>query len=32
VKAICNTDAVMQPKSTFFYPKVMTGLAFNPVR
>jgi uncharacterized protein (DUF1015 family) len=32
VKAICNTDAVMPPKSTFFFPKVMTGLAFNPVR
>jgi len=32
VKAICNTDAVMPPKSTFFYPKVMTGFAFNPVR
>jgi uncharacterized protein (DUF1015 family) len=32
VKEICNTDAVMPPKSTFFYPKVMTGYAFNPVR
>jgi uncharacterized protein (DUF1015 family) len=32
VKAICNTDAVMPPKSTFFFPKVMTGFAFNPVR
>jgi uncharacterized protein (DUF1015 family) len=31
VKAICNTDAVMPPKSTFFFPKVMTGFAFNPV-
>jgi uncharacterized protein (DUF1015 family) len=32
VKAICNTDTVMPPKSTFFFPKVMTGFAFNPVR
>jgi uncharacterized protein (DUF1015 family) len=32
VKEIANTDAVMPPKSTFFFPKVMTGLAFNPVR
>jgi uncharacterized protein (DUF1015 family) len=32
VKDICNTDAVMPPKSTFFFPKVMTGYAFNPVR
>jgi len=32
VKEIANTDAVMPPKSTFFYPKVMTGFAFNPVR
>src|SRR6187402_767426 len=31
VKEICNTDAVMPPKSTFFFPKVMTGFAFNPV-
>jgi len=32
VKDICNTDAVMPPKSTFFFPKVMTGYAFNSVR
>jgi uncharacterized protein (DUF1015 family) len=32
VKEIANTDSVMPPKSTFFYPKVMTGFAFNPVR
>ena len=31
VKAICNTDTVMPPKSTYFFPKVMTGFAFNPV-
>ena len=27
-----GTDTVMPPKSTFFFPKVMTGFAFNPVR
>ena len=32
VKAVAETDANMPPKSTFFFPKVMTGLAFNPVR
>jgi uncharacterized protein (DUF1015 family) len=32
VKDIANTDSVMPPKSTFFYPKVMTGFAFNSVR
>jgi uncharacterized protein (DUF1015 family) len=32
VKDIANTDAVMPPKSTYFFPKVMTGFAFNPVR
>ena len=32
VKEIANTDVVMPPKSTFFFPKVMTGFAFNPVR
>jgi len=32
VKDIADTDAVMPPKSTFFFPKVMTGFAFNPVR
>ncbi|HEY8501049.1 MAG TPA: DUF1015 domain-containing protein [Solirubrobacterales bacterium] len=32
VKEIANTDTVMPPKSTFFFPKVMTGFAFNPVR
>jgi uncharacterized protein (DUF1015 family) len=32
VKEIANTDSVMPPKSTFFFPKVMTGFAFNPVR
>ena len=32
VKDISNTDSVMPPKSTYFFPKVMTGFAFNPVR
>jgi uncharacterized protein (DUF1015 family) len=30
-KAICESDANMPPKSTYFYPKVLTGLAFNPL-
>jgi uncharacterized protein (DUF1015 family) len=32
VKAVAETDENMPPKSTYFFPKVMTGLAFNPVR
>jgi uncharacterized protein (DUF1015 family) len=32
VKAVAETDANMPPKSTYFFPKVMTGIAFNPVR
>jgi uncharacterized protein (DUF1015 family) len=32
VKAVAATDENMPPKSTYFFPKVMTGLAFNPVR
>ena len=31
VKAIAETDANMPPKSTYFFPKVMTGFAFSPV-
>ncbi|HVO55600.1 MAG TPA: DUF1015 domain-containing protein [Solirubrobacterales bacterium] len=31
VKAVAETDANMPPKSTYFFPKVMTGLVFNPV-
>jgi uncharacterized protein (DUF1015 family) len=31
VRAICESDANMPPKSTYFYPKVMTGLLFNPL-
>ncbi len=31
VKAVAETDENMPPKSTYFFPKVMTGIAFNPV-
>ncbi len=31
VKAICESDENMPPKSTYFFPKVPTGLVFNPV-
>ncbi|HEX7294049.1 MAG TPA: DUF1015 domain-containing protein [Solirubrobacterales bacterium] len=31
VKAICESDENMPPKSTYFFPKVPTGLGFNPV-
>jgi uncharacterized protein (DUF1015 family) len=31
VRAICETDENMPPKSTYFFPKVLTGLVFNPV-
>ena len=31
VKAIAETDENMPPKSTYFFPKVLTGLVFNPV-
>jgi uncharacterized protein (DUF1015 family) len=32
VRAVAATDENMPPKSTYFFPKVMTGMAFNPVR
>ncbi len=32
VRAVADTDENMPPKSTYFFPKVMTGFAFNPVR
>ena len=32
VKAVAETEANMPPKSTYFFPKVMTGMVFNPVR
>jgi uncharacterized protein (DUF1015 family) len=31
VRAIAETDENMPPKSTYFFPKVMTGMVFNPV-
>jgi uncharacterized protein (DUF1015 family) len=31
VKAVAETDENMPPKSTYFYPKVMTGFVFSPV-
>jgi len=31
VKAVAETDANMPPKSTYFFPKVMTGFVFSPV-
>jgi uncharacterized protein (DUF1015 family) len=32
VRGVAATDENMPPKSTYFFPKVMTGIAFNPVR
>lgn len=31
VKAVAETDENMPPKSTYFFPKVMTGIVFSPV-
>jgi uncharacterized protein (DUF1015 family) len=31
VKAVAETDENMPPKSTYFFPKVMTGFVFSPV-
>jgi uncharacterized protein (DUF1015 family) len=31
VLAVSETGEVMPQKSTFFYPKIMTGLVFNPI-
>ncbi len=31
VKVIAETDENMPPKSTYFFPKVMTGMVFSPV-
>ena len=31
VKAVAETEENMPPKSTYFFPKVMTGIVFNPV-
>jgi len=31
VLAVSESGGVMPQKSTFFYPKIMTGLVFNPL-
>jgi uncharacterized protein (DUF1015 family) len=31
VRAICESDENMPAKSTYFFPKVPTGIVFNPV-
>jgi uncharacterized protein (DUF1015 family) len=31
VRAVAATGESMPPKSTYFYPKVPTGLVFNPL-
>ena len=31
VRAVAAAGETMPPKSTFFYPKVPTGIVFNPV-
>ncbi len=31
VRAVAETDENMPPKSTYFFPKVITGLVFNPL-
>ena len=31
VRAVAAAGETMPPKSTFFYPKVLTGLVFNPL-
>jgi uncharacterized protein (DUF1015 family) len=31
VRAVAEAGATMPPKSTFFYPKLMTGIVFNPL-
>ncbi len=32
VEAIASNRETMPPKSTYFYPKLLTGLVFNPIR
>jgi len=32
VEAIASALETMPPKSTYFYPKLLTGLVFNPLR
>jgi len=31
VRAVAGTGEIMPPKSTYFFPKLLTGLVFNPV-
>ena len=31
VERVCNTGATMPGKSTYFYPKLLTGLVMNPL-
>ena len=31
VRAVAGAGETMPPKSTFFFPKVLTGIAFNPL-
>ena len=31
VRAVAETGETMPPKSTYFYPKLLSGMAFNPV-
>jgi uncharacterized protein (DUF1015 family) len=31
MRAVAQAGESMPPKSTFFYPKVPTGLVFNPL-
>ena len=31
VRAVAATEENMPPKSTYFFPKVMTGFVFSPV-
>ena len=32
VRAVCDSGEVMPQKSTFFYPKIPTGLVFHDLR
>ena len=31
VREVAQAGATMPPKSTYFYPKLLTGLLFNPL-
>ena len=31
VRDLCNANELMPQKSTFFYPKLATGMAINPL-